>query len=290
MRTAAIGGAWLAAASAVAYGSLAIFAKLAYEEGWNVPSLLTARFLLAALFVAPLAIRGRGSWRGFGGAFLVGAIGYAGTTAFYFPSLRLLPAGVASFLLYLAPPIVALFGWLIFRERLGARGLFAMALALAGLAFFAWGETDLPILGILLGAASGLVFGGTVLASRHLVSNLAWPRVTLGVSAGAFASYLVFSLATRQLEVPASTPGLLYVLGLGTLATGVALSLFMAALPRIGAARTALISTLEPVSTLILAVPILHELPGPAALLGGGLIVIAAAVVASETRSTPTIP
>ncbi|MFP5380537.1 MAG: hypothetical protein ACLGHP_12475, partial [Vicinamibacteria bacterium] len=86
-------GALLAGGSALAYGSLAVLAKLAYAEGWNVPSLLAARFGVAALALAPF-IAGGGAWRGFGGAFLLGAVGYATTTALYFPSLRLLPAAV----------------------------------------------------------------------------------------------------------------------------------------------------------------------------------------------------
>jgi drug/metabolite transporter (DMT)-like permease len=89
-------GALLAATAALAYGSLGVFAKLAYAEGWNVPSLLAVRFLLASLTILPFALAARGAtWQGFGGAFLVGAIGYTSTTALYFPSIRFLPAAVA---------------------------------------------------------------------------------------------------------------------------------------------------------------------------------------------------
>lgn len=277
-------GALLAAASAVSYGCLAVLAKLAYAEGWNVPSLLTARFLLAGLFVLPLAIRRGGGWRGFGGGLLVGAVGYAGTTALYFPAIARLPAAVASFLLYLAPPLVALLGWVLFRERLGWRGLMAMGLALVGLAMLSVGGLDgtLSATGIGLAAGSAVVFAGTIVASKQVTGGLAWPRATLAVSTGAFASYFVFALATRQLHVPASGRGLLYAFAIGTLATGVALSLFMAALPRIGASRTALISTLEPVSTLVLGALVLSEFPSWLGLAGGAVILGAAALVALE--------
>jgi drug/metabolite transporter (DMT)-like permease len=278
-------GALFAAASAVCYGSLAVLAKLAYGEGWNVPSLLTARFLLAGLFVLPLALRDRaGSWRGFTGAFLVGALGYAGTTALYFPSIRLLPPAIASFLLYLSPPLVALLSFLLFRERIGRRGLAAILLGLAGLAFLALGGLTgaLPLAGIALAAGSAVLFALTILGSRHLTGDMPWPRTTLGVCCGAFSTYFAFSLATRQLVVPPSTAGLLEAVGIGTLATGVALSFFMAALPRIGASRTALLSTLEPVSTLVLATLVFPERPAWTDLVGGALIVGAAALVASE--------
>lgn len=277
-------GVILAAASAVCYGALGVLAKLAYAEGWNVPTLLSARFLLAGLTVLPFALRRGGSWRGAGAAFLVGAVGYATTTAFYFPAIALLHPGVAAFLLYLAPPIVALLGWLLFRERVGWVALAAMGLALAGLALLGAGALrgSLPWSGVLLGALAGVAFGCTVVASRHAVRDLAWPRATLAISAGAFASYLSYSLVSGSLHVPASVPGYLYVLGIGTLATGVALSLFMAALQRIGASRTALISTLEPVSTLAIAAFVFTDFPDAWALAGGALILVAAALVATE--------
>lgn len=285
-------GAMLAAASAVSYGSLAVLAKLAYAEGWNVPSLLSARFLLAGLTVLPLALRAGGGWKGWPAALLVGAVGYAGTTAFYFPSIRLLPAAVASFLLYLSPPLVAILGLVLFRERIGARGGVAMALALGGLALLASGAWDgtLSPLGVALAVGSAVMFSGTVVASRRVMTTLAWPRATLLVSAGAFGSYLVFSLATGQLDVPASPRGIAYAVGIGTLATGVALSLFMAALPLIGASRTSLISTLEPVSTLAIGIVVLSEVPGPLALAGGALILAAAALVATEKGEDMVAP
>jgi drug/metabolite transporter (DMT)-like permease len=214
----------------------------------------------------------------------VGAAGYAGTTALYFPSIRHLPAAVASFLLYLAPPIVALLSWRLFGERLGRRGLAAMALAVGGLALLSAGALggQLSPVGVLLAAGSAFVYACTILASRHLVGDLPWPRTTLAVCAGAFASYLVFSLATGQLRVPASPAGLAYAFGIGTIATGVPLALFMAALSRIGASRTALVSTLEPVSTLAIGAVVLGEIPAWTGLAGGALVLGAAAMVATE--------
>ncbi|HWH08835.1 MAG TPA: EamA family transporter [Candidatus Thermoplasmatota archaeon] len=278
-------GAVLAAASAVCYGSLAVLAKLAFLEGWNVPSLLAARFLLAGLVVLPFALRAEGSWRGFGWGLLVGGLGYAGTTALYFPSLKFLPAAVASFLLYLAPPIVAALGVAFFRERLDRRAAIALALGMVGLAVLSVDgfRGDLAPVGIALAAGSAVLYALTVLGSRHLLGGLPWPRATLAVCAGAFLSYLAFAAATGQLEVPASPRGLAYAVGIGTLATGVALSLFMAALPLIGASRTALVSTLEPVSTLVLGLAALGEVPTWTGLLGGALILGAAALVATST-------
>lgn len=280
-------GAILAAASAVAFGSLGVLTKVAYAEGWNIPTLLVVRFAIAALVILPLALVRRGSWRVFGLAFLVGAVGYAGTTAFYFPSLRLLPAAVSSFLLYLSPPLVAILSYALFRERLGLRGAFAIVLALAGLLMLAAGAFTgaLSMTGVLLALGSAVVFAGTSVAARQVAGDAPWPWVSMAVAAGACASYLVFALATGQLDVPASPRGLLAALGIGTIAGGLAISLFMAALPLAGASRTSVISTLEPVSTLILAAIVLAEVPDAWGI-GGGLLVVAAAALVALDQPT----
>lgn len=300
-------GALLAVVSALAYGSLAIFAKLAYREGWETASLLTVRFAIAALVVLPFALSsgrrtgvgtsaGTGasvaSWRGWPGAFLVGALGYTATTALFFPSLRLLPAAVASFLLFLAPPFIALLARVFLKERLGARGLVALGLALLGMAFIASGAFTgvLPVLGVLLAAGSAVTYSLTILASRVVVRGLDWRKASVATCAGAATSFFVFALATGQLDAPESLPGVAYALAIGVLATGVALSLFFAALPRIGASRAALISNLEPVSTLALAAVFLLEIPAWTSLVGGGLIVVAAALVATEASDEEGLP
>lgn len=288
-------GALLAVGSALTYGSLAVFTKLAYAEGWNFPSLLVARFLLASLVLLPLALWGGAgaSWRGFGGGLLVGAVGFAGTTALYFPALRHLDAAVASFLLYLAPVLVALLSWAFLRERLGGWGAAALGLALGGLALLASGAFtgELPVVGVLLAAGSAVTYAFTVLGGRLLLRGLPWARAALGTCLGALLSYLAYTLATGTLVVPASTPGLAYALGIGVLATGVPLSLFYAALPRIGASRTSLVLTLEPVSTLLLAAVFLGEVPTWTGVAGGLLIVGAAALVATAAEPAgPPVP
>ncbi|HUR68148.1 MAG TPA: DMT family transporter [Candidatus Thermoplasmatota archaeon] len=277
-------GALLAIASAVCFGSLGVFVKLAHAEGWNDPSLLAVRFALASVTILPFALRARSAPRLFGAAFLIGAIGYAATTAMYFPSFRYLPTAVASFLLYLAPALVALLATLFLRERLGRRGLAALALALAGLALLASGAFtgELSLVGVALATGSAVSYAATTVLARSVAQRMPWSHLTLGVSLGAAASFTLFSVATRQLAVPPGTRALLWALGIGVLATGVSLSLFFAALGRASASHVSVISTLEPVSTLVLAAFFLAEIPSWLGIAGGALILGGAALIAAQ--------
>src|SRR3712207_2473991 len=92
--------------SAVAFGAMAIFGTLAYDEGATVGTLLAARFVLAALvwWLVLLATRsGLAALRSltrrdalFGLA--LGAIGYAGQAGGFFAALERIDASLLSLL------------------------------------------------------------------------------------------------------------------------------------------------------------------------------------------------
>ena len=119
-RGAAVGIAYVGA-SAVCFGTLPIFARLAYASGVDTSTLLLLRFSIAAVLMwLLLAVRGAAVPRGKGLAMLVGmgAIGYAGQAFSYFTAVRLASAGLAALLLYLYPAIVAVLSRIVFRHRL----------------------------------------------------------------------------------------------------------------------------------------------------------------------------
>jgi drug/metabolite transporter (DMT)-like permease len=69
----------------------------------------------------------------------------------------------------------------------------------------------------------------------------------------------------------------------------IAISLFLAGLPRIGAPQAALLSTVEPVVTLALAVTLLGDRLRPGQLLGAAAVLLAVVIVhlQPEAREAP---
>src|SRR5437870_3975752 len=104
------GGSLLCLASAAAFGTMAIFGKLAYGEGADVTTLLAVRFTLAAavLWVVVLARGGmpRLARRDVGMALGLGACGYALQAGLYFSALERIDASLLSLLLYTYPALV----------------------------------------------------------------------------------------------------------------------------------------------------------------------------------------
>ncbi len=100
------------------------------------------------------------------------------------------------------------------------------------------------------------------------------------------ATALVYALlllgsggSVSPLDLPAGTwPALL---GLGLVSTAIAIQAFYAGVRRVGGARAALISTVEPVYTVVLAMILFGERLTPMQLLGGALVI--GAVILAET-------
>src|SRR3954454_14382764 len=136
MRAVRSSGTVMCLASGAAFGTMAIFGKLAYGAGATAGTLLTGRFVLAALIfwcLVPLrevrALPRRDIVAGLG----LGACGYALQAGCYFTALERIDASLLSLLLYTFPAMVAVAAVLLRRERLDPRRATALGLASGGL-------------------------------------------------------------------------------------------------------------------------------------------------------------
>ena len=95
--------------------------------------------------------------------------------------------------------------------------------------------------------------------------------------------FTVLALATGSSLWPSDVPAgaWLPLLGLGVIATAVAIQTFYAGVKRVGGARASLISTVEPVYTIVLAMILFGESLEPVQVVGGVLVL--AAVILAET-------
>src|SRR4051812_27508584 len=104
-------GTLLCLASGIAFGAMAIFGKLAYDEGATVGTLLAVRFALAAalfwaLVLASGELRSLGR-RDVATGLAMGGCGYALQAGCYFAALQRIDASLLSLLVFTFPAIVA---------------------------------------------------------------------------------------------------------------------------------------------------------------------------------------
>jgi drug/metabolite transporter (DMT)-like permease len=296
-------GALLCLASAVAFGAMAIFGKLAYEQGATVGTLLAYRFLLAAaLFWMLVAATGATrqlrtlSRRDLGTALALGAVGYSAQAGAYFAALQRLDASLLSLLLYTFPAMVTVAAIALGRERANRRTSGALALASGGLflVLAGAGAGALDPLGTFLGLSAAVVYSTYILVSAGVSERVGPLVLSALVCTGAATTLTLVGAVGGDLHLgDVSAAGFGWLAAIAVVSTVVAVSLFFAGLKRVGPSTASILSTVEPVTTVLLAFLIFGESLGPVQLAGGALVVGAVLVLSAPAAGrgpSTTVP
>jgi drug/metabolite transporter (DMT)-like permease len=276
-------------ASGAAFGTMAIFGKLAYGEGATVATLLAIRFAFAAVafWAVVLAGGGRRELRGSGRrdvgiALALGACGYAVQAGCFFAALTRIDASLLSLLLYTYPAIVAGAAVALGRERIDGRRVAALLLASSGLVLVLAGAGTgaLDPIGAALGLGAACVYTTYILVSEGVAGRMRPMALSAIVCSGATVSLTLGGAALGELRPGALTAaGWGWLACLGAVSTVAAIGLFFAGLRRVGPTAASILSTVEPVVTVVLAAIVFGELLGPVQLLGGALVLAAVPVL-----------
>ncbi|HEV7881948.1 MAG TPA: EamA family transporter [Solirubrobacteraceae bacterium] len=290
----------LCLASAASFGAMGIFGKLAYADGATVATLLSVRFVLAAALLWLLvAFTGNGRRRlvsmsrtDLGIALALGAVGYSAQAGAYFGGLQRLDASLLAMLVYTFPAMVTVAAIALGRERASGRTAGALILASGGLVLVFAGAAAgaLDPLGTLLGLTAAGVYATYVLASEGISARVDPLVLSALVCTGAAATVTVAGVATGELAPAAVSPaGLGWLAALALVSTVAAVTLFFAGLRRVGPAAAAILSCLEPVVAVGLALAVFGEALGPVQVAGGALVLAAVVVLAGSRMSAVTV-
>jgi drug/metabolite transporter (DMT)-like permease len=293
-------GTLFCVASAVGFGAMAVFGKLAFDDGVTVGTLLAVRFALAALLFwgivfatgAAREIRSM-THRDIGIAIGLGAFGYAAQAGCFFAALERIDASLLALLLYTFPSMVAVTAIILRRERADKTRLAALAIASAGLVLVLANAKAgaLDGAGALLALGAAMVYTTYILVSQGIAGRIRPSVLSALVCTGAAVSLTVGSALLGDLR-----PGEVSIEGWGWLAsiavvcTVVAVSLFFAGLKRVGPTTASILSTVEPMVTVLLAFLVFGELLGPPQLVGGAFVIAAVLVLGSYRPREAIVP
>ncbi|HYC42517.1 MAG TPA: DMT family transporter [Noviherbaspirillum sp.] len=270
--------------SALGFGSMALFAKVAYASGLTPSMLLTLRFVLAVTMLAPVIWLKRlrlPRGRTLAGFALMGAL-YTAQSQSYFTALMHASSGLVGLLLYVYPVLVTLlavaFGW----ERLDRRTFALLALAIAGMAVMLGGDLQGTPLGITLGLAAAAIYAVYITIGSRLTGGTDPLSATLVVMTAAAIGNGGFALAAGA-ALPVDATTWLAVLAIA-FASLVAVACFLVGIQHIGGSQASIISTLEPVITLCLGIALLGESASAGQLIGGAMVLAAVILLARKPK------
>ncbi len=272
-------GYLLAAFGAVLFSMKAIFVKLAYGTG-GAPlvdpiTLLALRMGFALpvyLLIGVMAWRSRirenrnlPTARQFTGAALVGVLGYYCASYLDFEGLVYLTAQFERLILFTYPFFVMLLGALFFGARITVWGLAALALSYAGISIIyvegATASGDHAVFGGLLVLGAAFSFALYQLLAKSLIAQIGSRIFTCIAMGGACLAVLAHFLAENSVAVFLDLPPRIIVLGamLSIVATILPSFMLNAALDRVGPQAVAVLGTLSPAATIIMAILLLNE-------------------------------
>jgi drug/metabolite transporter (DMT)-like permease len=288
-------GAAFVLVSACAFGVMPIFGKEAFNAGVTVTTLLVIRFAIAS----PVLWAGawlRGSLPRVRGGVLarglaLGGVGYATQSGLYFLALERMDASVLSLILYSYPAMVTGAAILLRREPASRRRLAALVTATLGLVLVLAGSGAGAFdgLGALLGFGASLTYTTYILVSDAVTAHLEPLPLAALVSTGAVLTLLPFGLVSGTLDLGFAGEGWLWIALAAAISTVVAILLFFSGMNRVGPSTAAILSTLEPPTTVALAFLAFGEALGAVQLLGA-VAVLAAAVIVNLPQPAAATP
>jgi drug/metabolite transporter (DMT)-like permease len=203
-------------------------------------------------------------------------------------------AGLATVLANLQVVMVALAAWAVLGERPEARVIAAVPIALIGTVLIsgaleegAYGAD--PARGVLFGVLTAVSYTGFILVLRQGSSDLRRPAGPLfDATAVCAVACLVTGLALGEADLVPSWPAHAWLITLALSSQVVGWLLIAVSLPRLPAAITSLLLTVQPVGSVILGAVLLGEDPSALQVLGVAAILSGLVIGAAGSRRAVT--
>jgi drug/metabolite transporter (DMT)-like permease len=257
-----------------------------------------AALLVFLAVVAPARLRV--TWREVPFLALFGVVGVALTQFLYYVAIGVMPVGIALVFEMTAPVFIALYVWLVRREKVRSRLWLALLLSLSGLVLVAevWqdgGSLDSLGVGAALLAALCLaayyLLGERGTVTRDPVALTCWSFVAAAVFWAVAAPWWAFDAGVLGERVPMSLGSLelpLWVLVLWIVVLGAVVPFWLsiAALRHLPPTAAGLVATVEPVFASIVAW-LWREQVLSAWQVAGGAVVLTGIVLAQTARAVP---
>lgn len=268
--------------SACCFGAISTLVVVATQAGAALFTVLALRYVISTAVMGIVARRDlladrRGAVR----LFFVGGGGQSLIAAVSLSSLRWIDAATLGFLFYTYPAWVALFAAVRRTEPLDARKLVALALSLAGIAFIVVrpGGGPLHPIGVTLALASAVIYAIYIPLMNRIQGPVPATAATASIGGGAAIAFLLTAAIRDELSLDIESRGWIAIGILALVCTSLAFVLFLRGLAALGPVRTAIVSTVEPFFTALIAAVVLSQPLTQPTLVGGFLIATAVIVL-----------
>ncbi|MDQ0480424.1 DMT family transporter [Hathewaya limosa] len=283
-----INGIMYAILSAIGFGVMPIFAKVAYQNGSNTTTVLVCRFLISAIILLGYFLITKKDFRISKKQmiilFLIGAVGYTLTCINLFSSYNYISVGLATTLHFVYPVAVVVISYFVYREKVGFKKCIALGVAMIGVYLLVSGDIgNISYKGAFLAIFSGIVYSGCLVG----MNNEEVKKLDNTVSAFYFSLssgiiLLIMGLIRGDLMIKFSGKVIFSMLGISVISTIIAMILLIKAIEIIGASTASILGTFEPIVSMILGIIMFKETLTKMGIIGSILILGSVLIIAKE--------
>jgi drug/metabolite transporter (DMT)-like permease len=196
-------------------------------------------------------------------------------------------ASLLSMVLYTYPAMVTLAAIVLGRETASRRRVGALLVSSSGVALvlLGAGAHGFDWLGAAMGIGAALTYSAYILVSDQVTVDVPALPLSALVTTGAAVTFGVTGVATGSLETGFGASGWAWLAAIALVSTVTPVLLFFAGMRRVGPSMAAILSTLEPPTTILLAFLAFGESPTAVQLTGGALVLAAVALL--QRRPAP---
>lgn len=245
------------------FGLQPFFAKIIYAHGGDAYSLLLLRFFISGIVFAVIYMSmGYSIWMNREEFISVLLLSIPETTMciLLFLSYSYISSGLASTLHFSYPAAVILLELIIFRKKISKIKLLCLLFCVIGIGIFYHPDGHINIFGMAMALASGVGYAVYIIVLTHgkagkmpVVKLSAWLSVLVS------AEIAVITLVSGQFRFEMDATAVGMSVFMAAVISTLALATFQMGAPMCGAQTAALLSTIEPVSSILLGVIFLGE-------------------------------
>jgi drug/metabolite transporter (DMT)-like permease len=281
----------------VGFSIVPALAKSSYDAGANALGVMTVRFSIATvlLFVARFVFGRKESWpdrRRIVELLVIGAVGITAVSLTYFIAIDDIDTSLAIVLWYVYPVFVVAVSWVLFKKRPRKNVFIALPFTLAGIAVTAGQVSGGSGTAITLVMVSSFLFSFYILALDRASRGVGLITNVTVLSLGTAIGYWIVCLTPitpLEARFPDDTRTWVLITTLAVFGTTAPFLFSVAGLTRLEASTYSVITTIEPVIGIIVAVLFLGESMSPERLIGAALVIGAlVGFSVSESRAPAT--
>ena len=270
--------------SAVFFGLIPLFVRSVIAGGGNSFSAVFYRFFLSLvpLYIylkvkkVPLKITKNELKH----ILLITVCGYGGTAVLLFTSYNYIPSGMATTVHFVYPVFVILGSILFLKEKVRPLKLLCVALCMVGILLFYNGDGTMDPVGIFFAFASGITYAFYIIyLDQSILAEMDTMKLIFYMNS--VASLLVLAgVCTSGMfvwKMGIVTWGILLLLAMGAAFIGVCF--FQKGVHVVGPQNAAILSTFEPITSLLVGAAVYHETFTAGGMLGCLLILFSVVIV-----------